>query len=163
MKIKEVWEDQLQEPLREMFVGFNFANSKFDGSFVGADTVHFARQTKLTVQTLASFNDSIVLQDLASADETFSLTEKRYFAFTINIEEDIETYTDPSNQALKDVMEDFAREYDKEIFGEYANAGIVFDDGDMDTATNGGAGFPIIVSKDNCYPNDCKYKYSYGW
>ena len=30
-----------------------------------------------------------------------------------------------------DVMEDFAREYDKQIFGEYANAGYVFDDGDI--------------------------------
>ena len=148
-EIKEVWEDKLQDQLREKFVGFNFANVKMDGKFIGADTVHFPRQAKLAVQTIASFNDSIVLQDLTSTDETFSLTERRYFAFTINIEEDIETYVDPRSQALKDVMEDFAREYDKQIFGEYANAGIVFDDGDMDTATNGGAGFPIILSKTN--------------
>lgn len=148
-EIKEVWEDGLQDQLREKFVGFNFANTKMDGRFVWADTVHFTRQTKIEVQNLASFNDSIVLQDLDSTDETFSLTERRYFAFTINIEEDIETYVDPRSQALVDVMESFNREYDKQIFLEYANAGYVFDDGDVDTATNGGAGFPIILSKDN--------------
>lgn len=148
-EIKEVWEDGLQSQLREKFVGFNFANVKMDGMFIGADTVHFARQDKIGVQTIASFNDSIVLQDITSTDETFALTERRYFAFTINIEEDIETYVDPRSQALMDVMEWFAREYDKQIFGEYANAGFVFDDGDMDTATNGGAGFPIILDKTN--------------
>lgn len=148
-EIREVWEDGLQDQLREQFVGFNFANTKMDGRFVGADTVHFARQAKISVQNLASFNDSIVLQDITATDETFVLTERRYFAFTVNVEEDIETYVDPRSQALVDVMESFKREYDQQIFGEYANAGYVFDDGDMDVLTNGWSGFPIILSKDN--------------
>ena len=148
-EVSEVWANELQTPLYETFVWKAFANTKFEGRFVGADTVHFPRQAKLLVKNIVDFTAPVVIDDLTATDEVFTLTERRYFAFQINIEEDVETYVDPRNQALKDVMHGFSNEYDTNIFSEYVNALYTLDDGDMDVATNGGAGNAVILDTNN--------------
>ena len=148
-EVAEVWSDSIQGQLYETFVGKAFSNVKFEGKFIWADTVHFPRQAKLLVKNIVDFNAPIVIDDLTATDELFTLTERRYFAFQINIEEDVETYVDPRHQAIRDVMHGFANEYDTNIFSEYVNALYILDDGDMDVATNGGAGNPVILDTTN--------------
>ncbi len=149
--IKEVWSTNLQEHLRKEFVGNNICNTKFDGSFIGADTVNFPRQAKLTIGTLTSFNDNLTEQDIVASNETFVLDQIRYFAFRLNIIDDIETYINPKNQTYVDAKEGFANEMDKTIFGQYVNAGYVLSDANMETATNGGGANAIIASSANIY------------
>jgi hypothetical protein len=45
---------------------------------------------------------------------------------------------DPNSQVMQDAKEAFARAYDLEIFGNYASASMVVDDGDLTTASNSG-------------------------
>ena len=149
--IKETWSTNLQDQLRENFVGRMIANTKFDWSFTGSDTVNFPRQAKLTIGTLADFNASLTEQDITTTNETFVLDQIRYFAFRLNIIDRIETYIDPKNQTYKDSREGFSREDDRAVLGQYANAGYVLDDWDMEAPTNLGAGNPIITSKDNIF------------
>jgi len=149
--IQKVYSKNLQEHLRKNFVGKEIANTKFDWSFIGADTINFPRQAKVTIWTLTDFNESLNEQDLTTDNETFSLTEIRYFAYRLTIIDKIETYIDPNHQTYKDIREGFSNEYDKAIFGQYQNAGYVVDDWNMEVASNGGAGNPIILDKDNVY------------
>lgn len=149
--IQKVYSKNLQAHLREEFVGKQIANTKFDGMFIGADTVNFPRQAKLVMGTLADFNANLAEQDITQSNETFVLDQIRYFAYRLNIIDKIETYIDPTNQTYVDIKEGFANEMDKSIFGQYQNAGYVVDDGNMETASNGGDGFPIIASKANIY------------
>lgn len=127
------------------------ANTKFDGSFRGTDTVKFPRQQKIVIGTLTSFRQSLTKQDITTTGEDFSLDQYRYFAFDIALDEDIETYIDPKSQAYVDAKEGFSNEFDKAILGHYVDAGYTIDDGDMETASNGGTGNAIAVSKANIY------------
>lgn len=149
--IKETWSTNLQDQLRENFVGREIANTKFDGSFTGSDTINFPRQAKLTIWTLTDFNQALTEQDLVTSNETFVLDQIRYFAFRLNITDNIETYINPKNQTYIDAREWFSREYDRAILGQYVNAGYVLDDGNMETASNGWAGNPIITDKYNIF------------
>lgn len=149
--IQKVYSDNLQTHLREEFVGKQIANTKFDWKFIGADTVNFPRQAKLVIGTLTDFNQNLTEQDVTTSNETFVLDQIRYFAYRLNITDSIETYIDPKHQTYIDVKEGFADEMDKAIFGQYQNAGYTIDDGNLETASNGGAGNPIIWSKDNVY------------
>lgn len=149
--MKTTWTKNLQTQLRKDFVGKNFTNYKFEGSFVGSDTIRFPRQAKITIGTLTDFRASLTKQDITTTHEDFSLDQYRYFAFDIALDEDIETYISPKSQAFIDAKEWFADEFDQAIMGQYVNAGYVVDDGDMETASNGGTGNPIQVSKTNVY------------
>lgn len=149
--MKTTWTTNLQSQLRKSFVGVNITNYKFDGSFVGSDTIRFPRQAKITIGTLTNFRSALTKQDITTTPEDFSLDQYRYFAFDIALDEDIETYIDPKSQAFVDAREWFSDEFDKAIFGQYVNAGYVVDDGDMEVASNSGAGNPIIISKTNIY------------
>jgi len=149
--MQTTWTTNLQMHLRKDFVGEKISNTKFDGSFVGTDTIKFPRQAKITIGTLTSFRQTITKQDITTTGENFSLDQYRFFAFDISLEEDIETYIDPKSQAYVDAKEGFANEFDKAILGHYVDAGYNIDDGDMETASNSGAGNPIQVSKTNIY------------
>lgn len=149
--IQKVYSENLQEHLRTEFVGKEVANTKFEGKFIGADTVNFPRQAKLIIGTLTSFNDNLVEQDITTSNETFVLDQIRYFAYRLNITDSIETYIDPKNQTYVDIKEGFANEVDKSIFGQYQNAGYTLADADMETASNGGGTNAIRASKDNIY------------
>lgn len=149
--MQTTWTTNLQNHLQKSFVGMKIANTKFDGSFRGTDTVKFPRQQKIVIGTLTSFRQSLTKQDITTTGEDFSLDQYRYFAFDIALDEDIETYIDPKSQAYVDAKEGFSNEFDKAILGHYVDAGYTIDDGDMETASNGGTGNAIAVSKANIY------------
>ena len=138
--------------MSEAFVGSQVAaNTKFEGQFNGNDTVHFPRLTPITTQDLPTSYSDVTVQNLVETDETFTIDKRRASAFEISNEDLIELRVDPSSQAIKDMAQAFASDYDDEIMAEYANAGFDIDDGDMTTATNSGAGNPIKLTKSNIY------------
>jgi len=147
----EYFSSVLQTELYETYVGAFIANTKFEGEFVGNDTVHFPRFTKLTVSDLATSYSNITAQDVTLTDETFTLDNRKAAAYQISDEDYIEMKVDPDSELITSLRDAFAKEYDTEIFKEYANASYDVDDGNMETATNGGTGNAIIVSKDNVF------------
>lgn len=147
----EAWSNVLQEVLYESFVGRLIANTKFEGLFTGNDTVHFPRLTPIVSQDLATSYTSVTIQDLVTTDETMVLDTRKHFAFEISNEDMIEMKIDPQNQAIRDGAQAFAKDYDTAIMSQYANAGYIVDDGNMEVATNGGAGNEVILTKDNIY------------
>jgi len=148
----EAWASVLQTVLRENFVGMNIANTKFEGEFSnGNDTVHFPRLAKITSLDLATSYSDVTVQNLIESDETFTLDYRKHFAFELSDEDRIELRADPESQAIKDGAEAFAKDWDDTIMSQHASALYTIDDGDMETATNGGAGNPIKLSKGNIY------------
>lgn len=147
----EAWSSVLQEVLREAFVGKFITNTKFEGLFNGNDLVHFPRLTPIVSEDLATSYSVVPVQDLITIDETFVLDTRRVWSFEISDEDFIEMKISPQTQAIMDGAHAFANDYDNAIMAEYANAAYTVDDGDMGTATNGGAGNDIILSKTNVY------------
>lgn len=147
----EIFSSVLQTQLYEAFVWKYITDMKFEGDFDGADTVHFRRQAKITVGDLATSYSTLVAQDLTQTDETFTLDTRKYFRVDISDEDYKELDLNPDTQIIKDAAEAFAKQYDIKIMSEYASAWIEVDDGDMATATNGGAGNPVILTKSNIY------------
>lgn len=149
-----IWEKfsaVLQTELYESYVWAFISNTKFEGDFVGNDTVHFPRFTKLVVQDLLSSYDTLTTQDVVLTDETFVLDKRKAFSYKISDEDYREMKVDPDSDLIRSARDAFANEYDTEIFLEYANAWYTVDDWDMETATNWGAGNAIILSKTNIY------------
>jgi hypothetical protein len=149
--IGEKFSAVLQTELYESYVGAFIANTKFEGDFVGNDTVHFPRYTKLTVSDLASSYDTLTTEDVVLDDETFTLDIRKAGSYKISDEDYIEMKVSPDSDLIKSMKDAFANAYDTEIFKEYANAGYTFDDGDMTTATNGGTGNSATLTKSNVY------------
>lgn len=145
------WASVLQSQLREAFVGKYIADTKFEGMFDKADTVHFTRQTKITLGDLASSYDEIPVQDLVQSDESFTPTSRKAFTVRVSDEDYKIVNVSPDAQVIQDAAERFAAAYDDAIFAQYVNAGITFTDGDMTTASNGGSTNSVTVSKSNIY------------
>ncbi len=143
----EAWSSVLQEVLRERFVGMDIANTKFEGSFDGNDTVHFPRVNKISVGNLETSYSSPTVQDLTVADETFSLDTRKAWAVKLS-EEDVKYMkVSPKDQFIADAAESFASAYDDAIMAEYANAEHTADAELVGgTATN-----PAVLTKDNIY------------
>jgi hypothetical protein len=87
---------------------------------------------------MASGSAEIGITKLVETNETFTLSKFKGFATEISDEEFKEMDIDPNSQVMLDAKDAFARAYDLEIFGNYASASMVVDDGDMTTASNGG-------------------------
>lgn len=149
--IGEKFSAVLQNELYETYVGAFISNTKFEGDFVGNDTVHFPKYTKLTVQDLASSYDTLTAEDVVLDDETFTLDIRKAGSYKISDEDYVEMKVSPDSDLIKSMRDAFANVYDTEIFSEFASAGYVVDDGDMETASNGGAGNSITASKTNIY------------
>jgi hypothetical protein len=137
----------LQEVLREKFVGELISNTKFENDFKGGKEVRFTRQTKITTLPLASSYDAVTLQDIVQIEETFTLGQRTHFAYEVSIEDEVELKVDPNSQALQDVAEEFARDFDDSVMGQYVNAGFV---GDNATLLGGAAG-DITLTSANIY------------
>lgn len=149
--IGEKFSAVLQTELYESYVWAFISNTKFEGDFVGNDTVHFPRYTKLTVSDLASSYDTLTTEDVVLADETFTLDIRKAWSYKISDEDYIEMKVSPDSELIKSMKDAFANSYDTEIMSEYANAWYTFDDGDMTTATNGWAGNSATLTKSNVY------------
>jgi len=149
--IGEKWGSVLQAKLYESFVGMQISNTKFEGDFTGNDTVHFTRLAKITSLDLPTSYSSVTIQDLEETDETFSLDTRKHFAFELSEEDLVELRIDPESDAIKSGSHAFASDWDDSIFAQHANAGYTVDDGDMETATNGGTGNPVKLTKSNIY------------
>lgn len=147
----EKYSATLQQETYETYVGAFISNTKFEGDFIGNDTVHFPRYTKLTVADLATSYDTFTPEDVVLTDEIFVLDKRKVGAYQISDEDYIEMNISPDSELIKSLRDAFANAYDTEIFSEYANAGYTVDDGDLATPTNGGAGFSATLSKDNIY------------
>jgi len=149
--IGEKFSAVLQAELYEAYVWAYISNTKFEWDFVGNDTVHFPRYTKLSVQALTSSYDTLTTQDVVLTDETFTLDKRYAAAYKISDEDYIEMKVNPDSELIKSMRDAFANVYDTEIFGEYASAGYEIADGNMETATNGWTTNPIELSKSNIY------------
>lgn len=148
----QAWASTLQSQVRmDSFIGMQIADTKFEWDFDWNGTVNFRRQAKVTLQDMTSWSSEIAVTKLVETNETFTLDKFKGFATEISDEEFKEMDIDPNSQVMRDAKEAFARAYDLEIFGTYASASMVIDDGDMTTATNWAWNNPIIVSKDNSY------------
>ena len=147
--VGEAWASMLQEVLREKFVGMAIANTKFEGDFTGNDTVHFPRVPDITSLDLATSYSDVTVQDVTSTDETFTLDTRKHWAFELSEEDIVEMRISPTNQLITGGAHAFANDYDDAIMAEYVNAAYTIDDGNMTTATNGGAGNAIILTSAN--------------
>ena len=146
------WASVLQSQVKmDSFIGMKIADTKFEWDFDWNGTVNFRRQAKVTLQDMASGSSEIAITKLVETNETFTLSKFKGFATEISDEEFKEMDIDPNSQVMQDAKEAFARAYDLEIFGNYASASMVVDDGDLTTASNSGWNNPIIVSKDNIF------------
>lgn len=147
----EAWSSVLQSQLRQAFVGKFVTDMKFEGKFDGNDTVHFKRTAKVQFSSMASSYVEVPVSALTDTDETFTLNERQGFSVAVSDEDYKELNIDPNSQVMRDAVEQSAKLYDTNIMGQYANAGITVDDGNMTTATNGGAGNAIVLTKSNIY------------
>lgn len=146
------WASVLQSQIRmDSFIGMKIANTKFEWYFDWNGTVNFRRQAKIVLSDMASWSSEIPITKLLETNETFTLNKFKWFSTEVSDEEFKEMDIDPNSQVMQDAREAFARAYDLEIFGNYASAAMVVQDGDMSTATNGWTTNPIIISKDNIY------------
>ncbi len=146
------WASVLQSQIRmDSFIGMKIANTKFEWYFDWNGTVNFRRQAKIVLSDMASGSSEIPITKLVETNETFTLNKFKWFSTEVSDEEFKEMDIDPNSQVMQDAREAFARAYDLEIFGNYASAAMVVQDGDMSTATNGWTTNPIIISKDNIY------------
>lgn len=145
------WAGVLQSQLREAFVGKFIVSTKFEGDFHGSEIVNFRRQAKITTLPLATASSKVTIQTLTQTNETWTLDNRPHAAWEVANEDMVELDLDPNSQAIQDSVEQYGRDYDTDIMEEYANAGITVDDGDLETATNGGTGNSLIVSKTNIF------------
>jgi len=145
------WATMLQTQLREAFIGKEIVSTKFEGDFTGSDTVNFRRMAKLTVLPLATASSSVTLQDINISNEVFTFNNREHFAIEISDEDAKELDISPESQGIQDATEEYANKYDTAIMQEYANAGIVVDDGNMESESNGGAGNAIALTKANIF------------
>jgi hypothetical protein len=145
------WASVLQSQLRESFIGKEIANTRFEGDFDGADTVNFRRQAKLSTLPLATASSKVTVQALNMTNETFTLNNREHISFEIANEDMKELNVSPESEQILNGVEAYARKWDDAIFAEYANAGLVLQDGDMETASNGGTTNSIALSKSNIY------------
>lgn len=143
----ENWSSVLQEVLREGFIGKEIANTKFEGSFDGSDTVHFPRMAKIAVSDLADSYDAPLVQDLTVTDETFTLNHRKAWAVKLSEEDVKQMKVSPRDQFINDAAESFAEAYDNAILAEYANAAHVAD-ADL---VGGASGAAAALTKDNIY------------
>lgn len=148
----QAWASFLQTQIRMgTFIWMMIADTKFEWEFDGNGTVNFRRQAKIQLQDMATWSSEIAITKLVETNETFTLDTFKGFATEISDEEFKEMDIDPNSQVMLDAKEAFSRAFDLEIFGNYASASLSVDDGDMDTATNGGAWNPIKATKANIY------------
>ena len=147
----EAWANVLQSVLRESFVGKFITNNKFEWEFDGNDTVHFQRLAKITTSDMPSSYSEIPTQALVETDEIFTLSYRKAFSVAISDEDYKELKINPDSQIIQDAAEKFAKDWDDVILSEYANAGYVIDDSDLETTTNGWGTNAMILSKTNIY------------
>lgn len=142
----EMWADEMQKRNYESYVGAFVANRKFEGDFVGNDTVHFTYGNGVTISDLASSYDTFTASDAVITDDTFVLNIRKVARVDISDEDYIEMKINPDNHYLIEMADGFAKEYDTEIMKQYANANLVMDGADIgETAGN------ITVTDDNVY------------
>lgn len=142
----EAWASIMQERNYESYVGAYISNRKFEGEFVGNDTVHFTRGGWVTISTLASSYDTFTASDVTITDETFVLSTRKVARVDISDEDYVEMKINPDNHFIKEMADGFAAEYDTAILSQYANAGIVMNNTDL-----GGAAGDITVTSTNVY------------
>lgn len=142
----EMWADEMQKRNYESYVGAFVANRKFEGDFVGNDTVHFTYGNGVTVSDLASSYDTFSASDAVITDDTFVLNIRKVARVDISDEDYIEMKINPDNHYLIEMADGFAKEYDTEIMKQYANANIVMDGVDI-----GETAGDIEVTDDNVY------------
>lgn len=148
----QAWASMFQSQVRMWtFIWMMIADTKFEWDFDWNGTVNFRRQAKITLQDMASWSSEISVTKLTETNETFTLDTFKGFATEISDEEFVEMDIDPNSQVMQDAKEAFSRAYDLEIFGNYASASLSVDDGDLATATNGGTGNPMKLTKSNIY------------
>lgn len=149
--IGEKFSAVLQDELYESYIWAYISNTKFEWDFIGNNTVHFPRYTKLTVQDLASSYDTLTTQDVVLADETFVLDKRVAASYKISDEDYLEMKVNPDSELIKSLRDAFANKFDTAIFSEYASAWLEITDADMTTETNGWGTASIILSKSNIY------------
>lgn len=148
----EAWAGVLQSQVRMgSFIWMKIADTKFEWDFDWNGTVNFRRQAKITLSDMASWSSEIPITKLVETNETFTLDTFKGFATEISDEEFKEMDIDPNSQVMLDAKEAFSRTFDLEIFSNYSSASMDIDDGDLDTATNWGAGNPMKLTKSNIY------------
>lgn len=147
----EAWSSVLQSQLRQAFVGKFICDMKFENEFDWNDTVHFKRTAKVQFSSMATSYAEVPVSSLTDTDETFTLNERQAFSVAISDEDYKELNINPNSQVMRDAVEQSAKLYDTNILAQYANAGITVDDGNMASASNGGAGNKVILSKSNIY------------
>lgn len=123
----QAWAAVLQEVLREEFVWMNIANTKFEWEFDGNTTVNFPKLTKITALDLADSYSSVTVQNVVEANETFTLDQRKHWAYELSEEDLTELRVSPENQLIKDWAEAFADAWDVDIFSEYWNASYYVD------------------------------------
>jgi len=151
--VPELWSAALQENLYVENIAFSsgFAEHKFEDMLSSGDTVHWNIVGKQSVSALASSYSNVTITPIVLTDETLIIDTRLHNAFELSNEDIKQMVNNPLGETLRSVQEAYSEEMDKDAFGEYTNATYVIDDGDMDTATNGGVGNAIIPTKANIY------------
>jgi len=149
--VRTVWEKGLQAINRKDFQGMRITDAKFS-NWKGLGTIKFGKQAKTTGGALNNYFDAITKSPIVTTNESFTPDIIRYTAIEVSLDDTVHSYIDPKGQYLVDTKEYFASEREKAIFSEaYARADNIFDDGDLKTATNTGAGNPFVFSEANSY------------
>lgn len=142
----EMWADEMQKRNYESYVGAYISNRKFEGDFIGNDTVHFTYGSGVQISDLASSYDTFEASDVTITDDTFVLNIRKVARIDISDEDYIEMKINPDNHFLMEMADGFAKEYDTEILKQYANANLVLDGADI-----GETAGDLTITDDNVY------------
>jgi len=146
--VPNLFASTLQETLHDATVALmaGLAEPRFQADLSVGDEIDWSRHNKRTVQVLADPNADVTVQPIITTGEKLIININVHDAFDINQKEMVQVIVDPINNVMRESQIAYAERVDTDLLSEYANAGIVFDDGDLigGTATN-----PVVLSAAN--------------
>lgn len=144
--IPELWNARLLYALEKNHVATNLVNRNYEGEIKNAgDTVHIGTLGAVEVRTYTQGTD-VTYDDLATTDQTLSIDQQKYFAFSLDDVDKAQAAGDIMDTAMGRAAYSLADVSDAFLLGKIAAGGA---------SANyvGSSGSPVALTKSNIYEN----------
>jgi len=144
----ELWSSRMQKWIKKSAVFMALANMEERKTLSVGDTVHRPYSSDMQVNDYTK-GTAVTIQDLDSTDEYLTVDTTKEISFYVDNIDKIQNLYSAADERTRKSGYRLANEMDGAFLAQATNATNDFDDGDMSTSTNSGAGNPVIVSKTN--------------
>lgn len=145
----EKWESLCQMFIEEKSALLDIADTRFEGQFDGADTVHFPYTNSITIADVSSSYDAVAATDITVTDDTFTLNVRKGGAMKMSEEDAKFMASDPEPALISKLSNDYALGMYNNFLAQYANAGLTVDKTDVEGT--GSAGDGVAVTESNVF------------